>query len=93
MGPCLCGDPYCNSCFPGNDGGAGEAIADWLIDLCVIRIPFALGSETSVTRNGRTIFQGIGEEIPLITAVRDAIQDRLAVRNAQVPKIDLTNSE
>lgn len=23
-GPCLCGDPYCGSCFPGNDGGAFE---------------------------------------------------------------------
>lgn len=25
-GPCLCGDPYCGSCFPGNDGGAFEEL-------------------------------------------------------------------
>lgn len=30
-GPCLCGDPYCNSCFPGNDGGSLEAAEDWTI--------------------------------------------------------------
>jgi hypothetical protein len=29
-GPCLCGDPYCQRCFPGNDGGAMEAALDKL---------------------------------------------------------------
>lgn len=28
VGPCLCGDPYCQRCFPGNDGGAMEEAMD-----------------------------------------------------------------
>ncbi len=31
-GPCLCGDPYCGRCFPGNDGGDSERAVQELMD-------------------------------------------------------------
>lgn len=32
MSPCNCGDPYCQCCFPGNDGGALEEAESALLE-------------------------------------------------------------
>lgn len=70
VGPCLCGDPYCGQCFPGqsrepDDGGRGDEIQTLEAELRDAR-----------DATGELVDAILGDEAPLTLQRRDAAVKR-----------------
>jgi hypothetical protein len=63
------------------------AVYDKDFDGTVIRIPYSLDSEVTITKDGAVVFTGIAEELEIMRRVRDAIAHRMEIRNAAISQV------